>query len=75
MVTDERKQAVKLKRFLEAQRARGGTGLAAGDFRRRIAIRIRDRTLNVVVLSDGMTEQQEQRELLQLIRRATFWQP
>lgn len=52
--------------FLDSQRARGGTVLAPamgtaykyGD---------PDRTLNVVILSDGMTEQAERAELLQLI--------
>lgn len=64
-VTEGRKQEAKA--FLELQRARGGTVL-----RPAISAAYRyqdsDRTLNVVVLSDGMTEQREQRELLQLIR-------
>ena len=63
-VTGERKQEAEA--FLEAQRARGGTVL-----RPAISAAYRyqdsDRTLNVVILSDGMTEQKEQRELLQLI--------
>ena len=63
-VSVERKQEAEA--FLEAQRARGGTVL-----RPAISAAYRyldsDRTLNVVILSDGMTEQQEQRELLQLI--------
>lgn len=62
--TGERKQEAET--FLEAQRARGGTVL-----RPAISAAYRyqdsDRTLNVVILSDGMTEQKEQRELLQLI--------
>ncbi len=54
--------------FLASQRARGGTNLrpaisAAYNYRDP------DRTLNVVILSDGMTEQREQAELLQLIRQ------
>jgi len=64
-VTDDRQQEA--KSFLNSQRARGGTVL-----RPAISTAYRyqdsDRTLNVVVLSDGMTEQREQRELLQLIR-------
>lgn len=54
------------QQFLDEQRARGGTVL-----RPAISAAYRyqdsDRILNVVVLSDGMTEQSEQRELLQLI--------
>jgi Ca-activated chloride channel family protein len=64
-ITDDGKQAARA--FLESQRARGGTAL-----RPAISSAYRyqdsDRTLNVVILSDGMTEQREQRELLQLIR-------
>lgn len=55
------------KRFVGSQRARGGTIL-----RPAISAAYRyqdtDRTLNVVILSDGMTEQREQSELIQLIR-------
>jgi len=52
--------------FLESQKARGGTILRPA---LTTAYRYRDpdRTLNVVVLSDGMTEQTEQRELLELV--------
>lgn len=54
------------RQFLESQRARGGTSL-----RPAINAAYRyldaDRTLNVIVLSDGMTEQSEQQELIQLI--------
>jgi Ca-activated chloride channel family protein len=50
-------------KFMESRQARGGTVL-----RPAIELAYRycqaDRPLNVVVLSDGMTEQQEQRELL-----------
>jgi len=53
--------------FVAAQQARGGTVL-----RPAISTAYRyqdsDRTLNVVILSDGMTEQREQQELLTLIR-------
>ncbi|MCR9246930.1 MAG: VIT and VWA domain-containing protein [bacterium] len=53
--------------FLGSQRARGGTRLRPAleaAFRYLDA----DRPLNVVILSDGMTEQNENRELLRLIR-------
>jgi Ca-activated chloride channel family protein len=52
--------------FLDSQRARGGTSLRPA---LTTAYRYRDpdRTLNVVVLSDGMTEQREQQELLELV--------
>jgi Ca-activated chloride channel family protein len=53
--------------FLASQRALGGTVLRPAI---ETAYRYQDpdRTLNVVILSDGMTEQNEQRELVQLIR-------
>jgi Ca-activated chloride channel family protein len=52
--------------FLASQKAMGGTVLNPAI---QVAYRYKDsdRQLNVVVLSDGMTEQREQRELLQLI--------
>ncbi|MFQ5732225.1 MAG: VIT domain-containing protein [Planctomycetaceae bacterium] len=54
-------------KFLRSQQARGGTVL-----RPAIAAAYKygepDRPLNVVILSDGMTEQRERRELLQLIK-------
>lgn len=61
---DTRQQAAA---FLESQRARGGTVLRPAV---QAAYRYRDadRPLNVVILSDGMTEQLEQREMLDLIR-------
>jgi Ca-activated chloride channel family protein len=51
--------------FLGSQRARGGTFLEPA---LRAAYRLQqpDRILNVVILSDGMTEQAERRELLRL---------
>jgi Ca-activated chloride channel family protein len=54
--------------FLNSQKARGGTVLRPG---LQAAYRYRDgdRPLNVVILSDGMTEQREQRDLLELISR------
>lgn len=59
------KQAVD---FLASQRALGGTVLRPAI---ETAYRYRnpDRTLNVVILSDGITEQTEQRELVQLIKQ------
>ncbi len=52
--------------FLDTQKARGGTVLRPA---LTTAYRYQDpdRTLNVVVLSDGMTEQSEQQELLDLV--------
>lgn len=61
---EARRQAAE---FMHAQQARGGTVLApavTSAYRYGTA----DRTLNVVILSDGMTEQKERRTLLQLIR-------
>ena len=52
--------------FLEAQRARGGTMLRPA-LTTAYRYRDTDRPFNVVVLSDGMTEQNEQRELVSLI--------
>lgn len=55
------------KAFLAEQRAKGGTRLqpaVEAAYRYKDA----DRTLNVVILSDGMTEQGEQQLLMQLIR-------
>lgn len=54
--------------FLGEQRARGATRLRPGV---EAAYRFRDpdRTLNVVVLPDGMTEEAEREQLLDLIRR------
>jgi len=54
--------------FLASQRALGGTVLRPAI---ETAYRYRnpDRTLNVVILSDGITEQTEQRELVQLIKQ------
>lgn len=57
------------KQFLNSQRARGGTALRPA---LEAAVRYKDpdRPLNVVVLSDGMTAQNEQRELLAAINSA-----
>jgi len=52
--------------FLNSQRARGGTVLRPA-LTTAYRYRDSDRPLNVVVLSDGMTEQKEQRELVALI--------
>ena len=61
---DNRRQGIA---FLESQQARGGTVLG-----RAIAAayqhRDPDRPLNVVILSDGLTEQRDRAELLSLIR-------
>ena len=59
------KQAVE---FLESQRALGGTVLRPAI---ETAYRYQDpdRTLNVVILSDGITEQTEQSELVRLIEQ------
>jgi len=61
---DETKQATE---FLTSRRAQGGTILRPA---LETAYRYRndDRPLNVVVLSDGMTEQKEQAELIRLIK-------
>jgi Ca-activated chloride channel family protein len=53
--------------FVESQQARGGTVLRPA-LSAAYRYQDSDRTLNVVVLSDGMTEQREQQELLSLIR-------
>ena len=54
--------------FLASQQAMGGTSLGPA-IEAAYHYHASDRQLNVVVLSDGMTEQREQRELLQLIAR------
>jgi Ca-activated chloride channel family protein len=65
-VEDSQKERARL--FLNSQKARGGTILRPA-MEAAYRYRDNDRPLNVVVLSDGMTEQNEQRELLELIRR------
>jgi Ca-activated chloride channel family protein len=54
------------KAHLDTQRARGGTVLAPA-MNTAYKYGDPDRTLNVVILSDGMTEQKERRTLMQLI--------
>jgi Ca-activated chloride channel family protein len=54
--------------FLNSQKAMGGTILNPA-IQAAYRYKDSDRQLNVVVLSDGMTEQREQRELLQLIEQ------
>ncbi|GBC62418.1 hypothetical protein DENIS_3390 [Desulfonema ishimotonii] len=54
------------KTYMQSQRARGGTTLAPA-MTTAYKYGNPDRTLNVVVLSDGMTEQEERTTLLQLI--------
>jgi len=65
-VNDETK--LKAEEFLRSQRAMGGTVLNPA-IEAAYRYHDNDRQLNVVVLSDGMTEQGLQRELLQLIDR------
>jgi Ca-activated chloride channel family protein len=57
----------KARTFMKSQQARGGTVLAPAMI---TAYKYGnpDRTLNVVILSDGMTEQKERRKLMELIR-------
>ncbi|RIK84364.1 MAG: hypothetical protein DCC68_01400 [Planctomycetota bacterium] len=62
---DTKKRAAE---HLRSQRASGGTVLRPA-IEAAYRYRTADRPLNVVVLSDGMTEQQEQRELLEGIKR------
>lgn len=57
----------KAKDFLGTQQARGGTILAPA-MTTAYKYEDPDRTLNVVILSDGMTEQRERRTLLNLIQ-------
>ena len=54
--------------FLRSQKAMGGTVLHPA-IEAAYRYHNNDRQLNVVALSDGMTEQREQRELLQLIKQ------
>ena len=54
--------------FLAGQRARGGTRLRPA-LDAAFRYRDKDRPLNVVILSDGMTEESEHRQLLQLIQQ------
>ena len=63
MTDDARRQA---NEFLRSQKAMGGTLLRPA-IEAAYRYHDSDRQLNVVVLSDGMTEQAEQRELLHLI--------
>lgn len=66
-VTDEARKAS--REFLLSQRARGGTVLRPA-MTTAYKYKNDDRPLNVVILSDGMTEQKEQAELLALIEKA-----
>ncbi|MCP4040809.1 MAG: VWA domain-containing protein, partial [Gammaproteobacteria bacterium] len=56
------------KSYLSTQTARGGTNLAPA-MTTAYKYGNPDRTLNVVVLSDGMTEQRERQTLMQLIQQ------
>ena len=62
---DSLRQAVE---FLESQRAVGGTALRSA-LETAYRYQDNDRILNVVVLSDGMTEQNGQAELIRLIQQ------
>ena len=66
MTKVDQPQREQIRQFLNSQKPGGGTMLRPA---METAYRYRDadRPLNVVVLSDGMTEQREQRELLELI--------
>jgi Ca-activated chloride channel homolog len=55
--------------FLESQRAKGGTVLRPAVLTA-YKYKSDDRPLNVVILSDGMTENREQTELLKLMKEA-----
>lgn len=66
-VTDDVK--AEASQFMGSQRARGGTELRPA-MNAAFNYKDPDRALNVVVLSDGMTEQKEQRELLAAIDSA-----
>jgi Ca-activated chloride channel family protein len=57
------------REYLGSQRARGGTVLRPA-LQTAYKFRDADRPLNVVLLSDGMTEAREQAELVQLIEQA-----
>ena len=57
----------KARNFFESQRARGGTVLQPA-LTAAYAYRDDDRPLNVILLSDGMTEAGEQADLLRLIK-------
>src|SRR5881396_390289 len=61
---DNRRQGIA---FLESQQARGGTVLGPA-ITTAYQYRDPDRPLNVVILSDGLTEQRDRAELLSLIR-------
>ena len=63
-VGDESKE--RARAFLESRKARGGTVLRPA-INEAYRLAHSDRVLNVVILSDGMTEQKEQRELLSLM--------
>ena len=62
---DNRRQGVA---FLESQQARGGTVLGPA-ITTSYRYRDPDRPLNVVILSDGLTEQRDRAELLALMRQ------
>ena len=67
VVSDESRKSA--EDFLKSQRAKGGTSLRPA-VTTAYKYKDGDRALNVVVLSDGMTEDNEQSELLRLISTA-----
>ncbi|MDA1166106.1 MAG: VIT and VWA domain-containing protein [Planctomycetota bacterium] len=67
VVSDESRKSA--EEFLKSQRAKGGTSLRPA-MTTAYKYKDGDRPLNVVVLSDGMTENNEQSELLRLIADA-----
>lgn len=67
LVLVNKQNRASLKEFLDSQLARGGTVLRPA-MQAAYRYHTSDRPLNVVILSDGMTEQQEQAELLALIK-------
>jgi Ca-activated chloride channel family protein len=64
--TESREQG---RAFLDSEKARGGTVLRPA-LNTAYRFKDQDRPLNVVLLSDGMTDQREQNELLQLMKAA-----
>lgn len=66
LATVEEQNQVRARDFLNSQRAKGGTVLAPA-LNTAYKYGEADRPLNVVILSDGMTEQKERQQLIQLI--------
>jgi Ca-activated chloride channel homolog len=64
----EAKAKQRAHKFLESREARGGTVLSTA-MQKAYSYRDKDRPLNVVILSDGMTEQGDRTVLLRMIRQ------